>query len=103
MIRTVLCNCDPEQTESLANRLIDQDLAACVNVFTGTRSIYVWEDEVCDGTEDTLLIKTAEETYPEMKDKLLAWHSYDTPEVIALKPEDVSEDYARWVVSETTE
>lgn len=97
MLRLVLCNCSPEEAPTLARRLVDEELAACVNVISGITSFYRWEGEMCEDEEATLLIKTTAEGYDELATALARYHSYDVPEIIALDTADVATDYAEWV------
>lgn len=97
MVRLVLCNCSTDEASTLAERLVDEDLAACVNVFDGITSVYRWNDELCEDRETTLLIKTTDDRYEEMAEALTEYHSYDVPEIIAVDPADVADDYAEWV------
>lgn len=96
MLRVVLCNCSPKESQELARGLVEADHAACVNIVSGIQSVYKWEGEVCDETEDTLLIKTTDEHYPEMKDWIESNHSYDVPEIVSLDVTDVFEPYQAW-------
>lgn len=96
MLRIVVCNCSPKESEGLARALVEERLAACVNIIAGVRSIYRWEGAVCDEVEDTLLIKTSTARYEAMKARLQALHSYSVPEIIALDAVDVLDSYARW-------
>jgi periplasmic divalent cation tolerance protein len=97
MIRIVLCNCSPDEAPALARRLVEEKLAACVNIIDGVRSFYRWEGELCDDQEATLLIKTTEEGYPRLAEKLSEYHSYDVPEIIAVDSAEVGRSYAEWV------
>lgn len=97
MVRLALCNCSPEEAPSLAKRLVEEELAACVNLIEGVRSFYRWEGQLCDDEEVTLLIKTTAGCYEKMARTLAQHHSYDVPEIIALDPEEVSSPYAEWV------
>jgi len=101
MLRLVLCNCSPEESEELASAIVENDLAACVNLLGDVRSWYEWEGEVCDETEQTLLIKTSAERYPDLKAWIEEHHSYDVPEIVSLEASDVSEAYLEWVEAET--
>lgn len=101
MLRVVLCNCSPEESEDLAGQLVEQKLAACVNVLPGVQSTYVWEGEVCREEEDTLLIKTTDERYEAMKEWIRENHSYDVPEIVALEATDVFDPYLEWVEEQT--
>ncbi len=96
MLRIVLCNCSPDESETLARGLVEADQAACVNIVSGVESYYEWEGEACEETEDTLLIKTTDAQYPELKDWIERHHSYDVPEIVSLDVEDVHEPYLAW-------
>ena len=97
MIRIVLCNCSPGEASTLARRLVEENLAACVNLIKGVKSFYRWEGELCEDEEVTLLIKTTEECFSEMSEKLTRYHSYEVPEILALDSADVSKAYGEWV------
>lgn len=101
MLRLVLCNCSPEESEELAGGLVEGDLAACVNVFEGVRSFYEWEGEIHDDREHTLLIKTTDERYDDVKSWIREHHSYDVPEIVAVDAADVFEGYFEWVKEQT--
>lgn len=100
MIRIVLCNCSAEEAPRLARRLVEEQLAACVNVISDVKSYYRWEGTMVVDQEATLLIKTTTERFDEMAEKLASYHSYDVPEIIALDSAEVSESYAKWVMNE---
>lgn len=97
MVRVVLCNCSPDEAPALARRLVEEHLAACVNIIPGVTSFYRWEGQLCEDQEVTLLIKTSSERYPELAQKLPRYHSYDVPEIVALDSAEVADDYAKWV------
>ena len=102
MLRVVLCNCSPDESKDVARALIEERLAACVNILPGVTSCYVWQGDYCEEREDTLLIKTPDEHYHAMKRRLLELHSYDVPEIIALDTTDVLDSYARWADEQTS-
>ena len=97
----VLCNCSPGESHVLARTLVQEQLAACVNVIRGVTSYYVWQGNFEEEEEHTLLIKTAADRYPAMKRKLAALHSYSNPEIVVLAVADVASDYLRWVNEQT--
>lgn len=101
MLRVVLCNCSPDESGRLAREIVDNDLAACVNVVEGVKSCYTWEGEVCEETEDTLLIKTSASRYPDLKAWIEQHHSYDVPEIVSLEAADVLDEYLGWVEKQT--
>lgn len=101
-LRVILCNCSPDEAAGLAEALVDERYAACVNVLPGVMSYYRWNDEMCAETESTLLIKTTADRYDELEARLQELHSYDVPEIIALHPTRALEAYANWVAEETS-
>lgn len=101
MLRVVLCNCSPEESDELARGIVDNGLAACVNTLEGVQSRYEWRGDVCQETEHTLLIKTSASRYPDLKDWIEEHHSYDVPEIVSLEAADVLEAYEDWVLEQT--
>ena len=101
-ILVVLCTC-PDETaaKELAVGLVEQQLAACVNVLPGIRSIYRWQGQVQDDGEALMVIKTSGEAYPELERWLAEQHPYELPEVIALPLEQGLPGYLEWVAQET--
>lgn len=86
-----------EFANSLARELIDQQLAACVNVLPEVHSTYRWEGAVCVESEALMVIKSTTERQDELKRAVLSKHPYDTPEFVVLDTQEVSEKYAHWV------
>jgi len=86
-----------QEAESLAKGLVEEKLAACVQILPQMTSFYFWEGEIQREPEHLLLIKTADEKYEELEEWLLERHSYDEPEIAAVKAESVSEGYLKWL------
>jgi len=102
-VLVVLCTCpDSPTAESLATGLVENGLAACVNILPEIRSIYRWQGEVQQDAETLLIMKTGRETYLRMESWLVEHHPYDVPEVLALPIERGAADYLDWVIQETT-
>jgi periplasmic divalent cation tolerance protein len=95
----VLCNCAPAQAPALARALVEEGLAACVNVLPGVRSFYVWDGAVCDDQECTLLIKVPDANLAALSDRIRALHTYSTPEILVLPVDEARSDarYVAWV------
>ncbi len=74
----------PELAGKIAQSVVEEGLAACVNIVPGIRSVYRWEGKTCDDAELLLLIKTTEARFEQVRASICRLHSYDTPEVIAL-------------------
>jgi len=92
----------PERAAELARTLVEERLAACGNVVPGLRSIYRWEGKVQDDAEALLLLKTTRARFEALRDRVLALHPYQVPEVIALPVEAGSAKYLEWIAAETT-
>jgi len=94
----VLTTCDSEkQAEKLAHTLVDQRLAACVNVLPKGRSIYRWEGKIEDSAEWLLLIKSRRDLFAALRAEIQKMHTYELPEVIAIPVVDGSEAYLNWL------
>lgn len=99
----VLSTCDSqEQAQKLARQLVEQRLAACVNILPGARSVYRWKDQIEDAVEWLLVIKTRRDRFDGLRHALLQMHTYEVPEVIALPVVDGSEAYLAWLDRELT-
>lgn len=92
---------DADQAHALAGHLVEQRLAACVNVLAPCRSVYRWEGKVEDAAEVPLLIKTTSDRYAALEATIRQQHPYELPELIAVPIEHGLPDYLRWVISET--
>lgn len=86
-----------EEAESLARKIVEAKLAACVQVLPQMKSFYFWEKEIQTDSERLLLIKTLEENFDDLEKFIKANHSYDVPEIVALSAEKVSESYLNWM------
>ena len=86
-----------EESETLARKIIESKLAACVQVLPPMKSFYVWKNEIQVDSEHLLLIKTLSVKFSELKEFIQANHSYDVPEIIVLKASDVAENYLVWM------
>ncbi len=92
---------DAAVAESIAAALVDERLAACVNILAPCRSIYRWQGAVEHAEEFPLLIKTATDRYPALQQRLVELHPYETPEIVAWRPDGGSAPYASWVIAQT--
>ena len=81
----------------MARALVNERLAACVNVLAPCRSIYVWEGKTCDESEVPVLIKTTRRLFDDLEQRIRALHPYECPEIIALDVQDGFPGYLQWV------
>jgi periplasmic divalent cation tolerance protein len=89
------------QARSIARRLVDERLAACVNIVGPIRSVYRWRDAVEDESEFLLLIKTRANLLGRVERRVIELHSYEVPEVLALAPSGGSAAYLGWLLEAT--
>lgn len=92
---------DAATADRLARALVEESLAACVNVLPGVRSIYRWHDAVQSETETLMIIKTTQARLAALRERLVALHPYEVPEVVALPITDGHDAYLRWVDAST--
>jgi periplasmic divalent cation tolerance protein len=94
----VLSTVPDEQTgDRLARALVDERLAACVNLHGPMVSVYRWKGEVERDAERQLVIKTTRDRVPALEARLKALHSYEIPEFVVLAVEEGSRAYLDWV------
>lgn len=92
---------DRASAERLADLLLEQRLAACVNILAPCRSVYRWKGAVQHDDEHPLLIKTSAERYGALEQALRQGHPYELPEIIAVPIEQGLPAYLDWVAAET--
>jgi len=98
----VLCTCpDEAAADRIAGALVEERLAACVNRLAGVVSTYRWEGEVRRGNESLLLIKTTVERFAALRERIVALHPYELPEVIAVDVVRGLPSYLDWIAAET--
>ncbi len=99
----VLVTCGSEEEAlQIANSLVNEHLAACVNLIFPIRSIYRWEGKVWDEREWLLLIKTQKQRFEQLEKKIKSLHSYTNPEIIALPIAQGSLAYLDWIRENTS-
>ena len=88
---------DDERAEPLARTLVDEQLAACVNLYQPMVSIYRWKGQVERAGERQIVIKTTRECVSALEARLKALHSYELPEFLVLSATGGSDEYLGWV------
>jgi periplasmic divalent cation tolerance protein len=89
--------------EKIAHHVVEERLAACVNIISDITSVYKWKGALERASESLMVIKTTRERLPQLIERIKELHTYELPEVIALPIEDGYPPYLEWIVSETTE
>lgn len=92
---------DDKSAQQLAQALVEQRVAACVNILAPCRSMYRWQGKIEDSTEVPLLIKTTVSRYAAVEAAIRANHPYDVPEIIALRIDRGLPEYLAWIAAET--
>jgi periplasmic divalent cation tolerance protein len=93
---------DKDRAASMARVLVDEGLAACVNIVPGVRSIYQWDGKVQEDEEVLCLIKTRPAVFERARERILALHPYEVPEILAFAVDDGSPAYLEWLRKSTT-
>jgi periplasmic divalent cation tolerance protein len=93
---------DDERADSIARALVDERLAACVNLHGSMTSFYRWKGIVERDAERQLVIKTTRERLPALEARLKALHSYELPEFLVVAVDAGSAAYLGWVREATT-
>ena len=100
MVVLVTCGSE-EEALKIALALVEDHLAACVNLVAPIRSIYRWEGKIWDEKEWLLIIKTQAKRFDELEKRVKSLHSYAVPEIISLPIEEGSSSYLNWIRENT--
>lgn len=96
--RVVLCTCPEGDTATrLARGLVENRLAACVNVIPGLTSVYPWKGKIETDRETLLVIKTRAGRFAALQEYIHHHHPYELPEIVAVPIEQGSEAYLNWI------
>lgn len=93
---------DRETAERMAHFLIEQQLAACIQILPGVTSVYRWQGKVESAHETILLIKSTMARYPALEAAIKSQHPYELPEIIAVPVNAGLPAYLEWVATETS-
>ena len=89
-----------EEANKIAEVLLNQRKAACVNIVPGVSSLFWWQDKLDSAQESLLIVKTKASLLPEIISLVKGIHSYDVPEIIALPIVGGNQDYLEWIDKE---
>lgn len=94
----VLTACpDAETAGRIARALVEERLAACVNILPPMRSVYRWKGQTEEASELLLVIKCSAARFPALRDRLRALHPYELPEIVAVPILDGLPEYLAWI------
>ena len=89
-----------DEARRISRDLVENRLAACVNIIGGVISVYRWEGNTEEESEISLIAKTTEEALPELVERVKSIHSYQTPCVVGIPTEGGNRDFIRWIEGE---
>jgi periplasmic divalent cation tolerance protein len=92
---------DQDRAAALARSLVDEGLAACVNIVPGVKSIYRWQGRLQEDDEVLCLIKTRAAVFERTRARILELHPYEVPEILAFAVDDGSPAYLEWLRQST--
>src|SRR5471032_1208161 len=92
---------DRVAAQKIAHALVEQKLAACVNILAECTSIYRWQGKIETAAEVPLLIKTRPDIYAEVEAAIKSLHPYELPEIVAVSVEHGSSEYLDWINAAT--
>ena len=91
-----------EEAEKIGRELVSGNLAACVNIFSGMKSIYRWQDELQSDEEVVVIAKTTAEKVDELMERVKAIHSYDVPCILQLPVTGGHQPFLDWISNEVS-
>jgi periplasmic divalent cation tolerance protein len=98
--RIGLCTVPDQDTATrIAEALVTEQLAACVNIIPAIQSVYRWEGAIEHDEELLLLIKTSTTVWPLLEERILALHPYELPECISVRIQDGNNNYLNWITN----
>lgn len=98
MYQIVLCTCPSNKVANdIAETLVKQSIAACVNIISNVTSVYQWQGSIERDTETQLIIKSKTAIFEQLADTITQLHPYDVPEIIAVDISNGNQDYLTWL------
>lgn len=88
---------DIEEANKIAKALLEQKLAACVNIADNIKSLFWWEGKIDEANEVLMIIKSKKNLFKKLMETVKLNHSYTVPEIIAMNIEDGNSDYLDWI------
>ena len=90
-----------DEAKSIGRVLVEQNLAACVNLLENMTSIYKWEEKLEESQEVIMIAKTRKTLMPKLVEKVNSLHSYDCPCILELPIQGGNPDFLSWIESQT--
>ena len=91
------------EAQKIARHLVENRMAACINIVPQIDSVYRWQGKVEEAREWLLLIKTTADAFEKVREAIAELHSYELPECVCLNVEDGSPNYLQWIADSVAE
>ena len=91
-----------ENAQQIATALVQEQLAACVNILPGIQSVYRWQGQLESASEYLLTVKTRQDVFTALRDRVCILHHYELPEIIAVPIVAGLEPYLTWITESVT-
>ena len=91
-----------EEAGRISEALVEEKLAACVNMIPGITSVFSWKGDICREQEILLMVKSVSSKQTALEGRIKTLHSYSTPEILTVSVNAGSRDYLEWVRKETS-
>lgn len=105
MTNTVIVLCtfaNREDALRIGSAVVEERLAACINILPGVQSIYRWKGEIENAEETLTLIKTTQQGFSALRDRIKELHPYETPEIVAVPVVEGLAEYLAWIGEQVT-
>ena len=100
-IQVITTTADRKEADAIAEAVLKQRLAACVQIGGPIDSSYWWNSRIETSREFILTIKTRRDLFPRLEAAILALHSYEQPEILAVAAVEVTPGYLKWLEEQT--
>jgi periplasmic divalent cation tolerance protein len=87
------------EAKKIGKILLQERLAACINIFDKMSSMYWWEGKIEEANETVLIAKTTKKLFPKLLNKVKSIHSYSVPCILQLEVKDGNKEYVKWLMS----
>jgi periplasmic divalent cation tolerance protein len=88
-----------DEAKNIAKKILEEHLAACVNIVENISSMYHWENKIVEDNESLMIVKTTKKNFKKLTEVVKSIHSYSSPEIIALPIKDGISSYLKWIDS----
>jgi periplasmic divalent cation tolerance protein len=91
-----------QEAAAIGKAVVEEGLAACANIIPAIRSIYRWKETIWDERESLIIIKSRDDLFDRIRNRVKELHSYEVPEITAIKLEQGDPAYLQWIETVTT-